>query len=201
MKSKKLVDIITVLLLACAFGLAFYTGLVGQKANGEYMLNTGTFCLISVLGSLVLMAVGGASEMIARVKNNHVTWSATAFMAVQVFAFIGMCAVAIAVKTGAFDESSALIRVLFIVFALIELLGYVQAVLYTGGIEEKEAPAAQPVYAGETETAETDSEPEEYEYYYTDEDSEEFDGEFGEEFAKEFAEEFFGEDDGDFDNM
>ena len=175
MKSKKLVDIVTVVLLACAFGLAYYTGLVGKNETGGMMLKTNTFALISIVGSLVLMFVGGVSELIARVKNNAVTWSFTVLMSVQVFAFFGMCAISVALLTGAFSHDSGWIRALFIVFAAIELLGYVQAVLYTGGVEDRQTAAAVAAAAPAEEYE--DEQPEEYEYYFTD-GEEEFD-EFG----------------------
>jgi len=170
MKSKKIVDIVTIVLLTVAFGMAYYTGLVGTKENGAMMLNTKTFAFIAVGGSLMLLLVGGVSELIARIKNNAVTGSFTAFMAVQVFSFIGMCAVAIALASGAFGTDSGWIRALFIVFVAVQLVGYVQAVIYTGGAEEM---LASEVAAAEVEAAEeTAEQPEEYEYYYTDDDDE-----------------------------
>ncbi len=167
MKSKKIIDIVTVVLLICAFGLAYYTGLVGRKIDGSPMLELKTFALIAICGTLVLMFVGGVSELIARVKNNAVTVSFTAFMALQIVSFFGMCAVSAALLSGAFETTSGWIRGLFIFFAAVQLLGYVQAVIYTGGVEGK-AALAEAAEAAEAEEAE--EMPEEYEYYYYDEE-------------------------------
>lgn len=142
MKSKKIIDIATIVLLIAAFGLAYYTGLVGRKADGQPMLELKTFALIAICGTLVLMFVGGVSELLARVKNNAVTVSFTAFMALQVVSFIGMCAISIALLSGAFETTSGWIRGLFVFFAAVQLLGYVQAVIYTGGTEEQAALTA-----------------------------------------------------------
>lgn len=180
MKSKKIVDIVTIVLLTCAFGLAYYTGLVGEKSPNVMLLDTTTFSLIAICGSLVLMFVGGVSELIARVKNNAVTVSFTAFMAVQVFAFVGMCAICIALLSGAFGTDNGWIRGLFIVFAAVQLVGYAQAVLYTGGTEEKSAAVSAAADASADEDY-TDEQPEEYEYYYTDEEDSEYYDEFDEE--------------------
>ncbi len=173
MKSKKIVDIVTIALLAAAFGLAYYTGLVGSEASGGPMLAANTFAIIIVCSSLVLMLVGGISELLARVKNNAVTVSFTAFMAVQAVSFVGMCAVAVALVSGAFTADNSWIRVLFIMCAAVQLLGYTQAVIYTGGVEEKAALAAGLSEDGAEEGSEDETQPEEYEYYYTDEDGEE----------------------------
>lgn len=132
---KLLVDLVTVILLAAAFGLAYYTGLVGDSATGEPMLDLKVFSLIAVVGSLVLMAVGSVSELISRVKNDTVTWSFTAFMAVQVVAFVGMCAVIIGLNSGAFTTDSGWIRGLFLGFAAVEILGYVQSVIYANTLD------------------------------------------------------------------
>lgn len=166
MKSKKIIDFATVGLLIVAFGMAYFTGLVGTKGNGAMMLNTGTFALISICASLVLMGVGGGSELMARVKNNAATYSFTSFMAVQLFAFFGICAICVALLSDAVSPTSGWIRGLFIVFVAIELLGYIQSVLYIGGTENKAAAVA----AAADEPAEYADEPEEYEYYYTEED-------------------------------
>ena len=168
MKSRKIVDIVTIVMLVCAFGLAYYTGLVGKNAYGEALLKPDTFALIAICGTLVLMLVGGISELVSRVKNNAVTVSFTAFMAVQVVSFIGMCAISIALLSGAFTADSGWIRGLFIVFAAVQLLGYTQAVIYTGTSEEKAMLAASEAESAQDDDAE--ELPEEYEYYYTDDD-------------------------------
>ncbi len=137
---KLLVDLLTVALLAVAFGLAYFTGLVGDSTTGEPMLDLKVFSLIAVGGVLVLMAVGSVTELISRVKNDTVTWSFTAFMALQVVAFVGMCAIVIGLNSGAFAASSPWIRGLFLSFAAIELVGYVQAVLYTNTMDSVLGP-------------------------------------------------------------
>ncbi|MBE6759671.1 MAG: hypothetical protein E7554_06205 [Ruminococcaceae bacterium] len=135
-KQKKLiVDTVTVVLLIGAFALAFYTGLVGKKSTGEPMIDLNIFSIIAVLGSLVLMGVGGVSEMISRIKNNTVTWSFTAFMAVQAVAFVGMCAIVIGLNSGAFSTDSGWIRGLFLCFVAVQVLGYIQAVIYSNTLE------------------------------------------------------------------
>ena len=137
MKNKKLlVDLGTVALLVVAFGLAYYTGLVGDSVTGEPMLGLNVFSIIAIGGTLVLMAVGSVSELISRVRNNTVTWSFTAFMAVQVVALVGMCALVIGLNAGAFVTGSGWVRGLFLAFAAINILGYVQAVLYSNTIDE-----------------------------------------------------------------
>ena len=62
-QKKSIVDTVTILLLIAAFALAFYTGLVGNKSSGEPMLALNVFSIIAVVGSLVMMGVGGISEM------------------------------------------------------------------------------------------------------------------------------------------
>jgi len=138
-KTKKLiVDLSTVIMLVVAFGLAYYTGLVGTKETGEAMLDTKVFGLISVAGSLLLMCVGGVSELLSRIQRGTVTWSFTAFMAVQVFAFVGMCAIVIGLLSGAFATDSAWIRGLFLSFVAVQVVGYVQAVIYSNTLEAVE---------------------------------------------------------------
>lgn len=173
MKSKKIVDIVTIALLAAAFGLAYYTGLVGSDANGGPMLAANTFAIIIVCSSLVLMLVGGISELTTRVKNNAVTVSFTAFMAVQAVSLVGMCAIAVALVSGAFTADNSWIRALFIMCAAVQLLGYTQAVIYTGGVEEQAALEAG--LSDDDAESEDEDQPEEYEYYYTDEDDAEDD--------------------------
>lgn len=134
-QKKVIVDVVTILLLIGAFGLAFYTGLVGTKSSGEPMLTLNVFSIIAVVGSLVMMGVGGISELISRVKNNTVTWSFTAFMAVQAVAFVGMCAIIIGLNSGAFARENSWIRGLFLVFVAVEVLGYIQAVIYSNTLE------------------------------------------------------------------
>jgi len=132
---KLLVDFLTVLLLAAAFGIAYYTGLVGKNTTGEPMIDIKVFGLIAVGGTLILMAVGSVAELISRVKNDTVTWSFTAFMAAQVVAFVGMCALVIGIVSGAFATDSAWIRGLFLSFAATEILGYVQSVIYANTLD------------------------------------------------------------------
>ncbi len=138
-KTKKLiVDLATVIMLVVAFGLAYYTGLVGTKETGEAMLDTKVFGLISIAGSLLLMCVGGVSELLSRIQRGTVTWSFTAFMAIQVFAFVGMCAIVIGLLSGAFATDSAWIRGLFLTFVAVQVVGYVQAVIYSNTLEAVE---------------------------------------------------------------
>ncbi len=132
---KLLVDFMTVLLLAAAFGIAYYTGLVGKNNAGEPMIDIKVFGLIAVGGTLILMAVGSVAELVSRVKNDTVTWSFTAFMAVQVVAFVGMCALVIGIASGAFATDSAWVRGLFLSFAATEILGYVQSVVYANTLD------------------------------------------------------------------
>lgn len=134
-QKKTIVDVVTILLLIGAFGLAFYTGLVGTKTSGEPMLALNVFSIIAVVGSLVMMGVGGISELISRVKNNTVTWSFTAFMAVQAVAFVGMCAIIIGLNSGAFARENSWIRGLFLSFVAVQILGYIQAVIYSNTLE------------------------------------------------------------------
>ncbi len=137
-KQKKLiVDGVTILLLIGAFALAFYTGLVGRKSTGEPMLALNVFSIIAVAGSLVLLGVGGISELISRVRNNTVTWSFTAFISAQAVAFVGMCAIIIGLNSGAFATESGWIRGLFLSFVSVLIVGYIQAVIYSNTIEDE----------------------------------------------------------------
>ena len=151
--SKLIVDIGTIVMLVVAFGLAFYTGLVSNAETGEPMLDMKVFSLIAVLGSVILLAVGGVSELMSRVKSNTVTWSFTAFMAVQVFALVGMCAIAVGLLTGSFSHESQWIRGMFLSFVSVLLLGYIQAVIYSNSIESREALEEAAEEAEEAEEA------------------------------------------------
>lgn len=159
--SKLIVDIATVAMLIVAFGLAFFTGFVTNKETGEPMLDMNIFALIAVLGSVILVAVGSVSELMSRVKNNTVTWSFTAFMAVQVVALVGMCAIVIGLLSGAFSTESAWIRGLFLCFVAAMLLGYCQAVVYSNVMESRELPAEDEEESADEEEAESEEDREE----------------------------------------
>lgn len=161
--AKRIIDIITVVMLVGAFGLAYYTGLVGEKAallGKEPMLSSGMFALVSIAGVLVLMLVGSANELIGRVKTGTVTLSFSIFAAVQVFALIGMCAIMIALNSGAFTRESTVIRILYILFAAIPVIGYAQSILYTAAQDKAASEAAGELIAddgeGEAFAAETE---------------------------------------------
>lgn len=139
---KKLGDVMTIILLLAAFGIAFYTGFIGKNDAGDPMLGTNVLAIISIIGTALLLAVGAASTMYARVKNNMVTVSFTAFCCVQLLAFIGMCTIMIMLWTGMFDVDSKLIQILFIIFTLTITMGYVDALLYADNLEIRNAELA-----------------------------------------------------------
>lgn len=134
---KKLGDILTVLLLLAAFGMAYYTGFVGKSPDGSPMLATNMFAIVSMAGAAVLFVVGAVSAMVSRVKNNLVTLSFTVLCCVQVFAVIGMCTIMTMLWTGMFALDNSVIRALYIIFTLIITMGYVDALLFSDNIAIK----------------------------------------------------------------
>lgn len=137
--SKNIVDIVTIAMLVIAFGLAYYTGLVGKTSLGEPLLSSGLFSLIAIAGSAILFFVGGISELLGRIKNNTVTKSFTAFFVVQSLAVVGMAGCMVYLLAGIFTTDSALLRILYIVFAFVEVLGYVEALIYTNLCDRRAA--------------------------------------------------------------
>jgi len=146
--TKKIVDIATVILLAAAFILAFYTGFVSKTATGEPVLATKTLAIISVLGVGVLFGVGGASTAYDRIKRGMVTRSFLIFFIVQMLAVVGMAAIMFFVATEMYTVDNRVIRMFYMIFAMINVIGYVDAMLYSdsmaaydaaNGVDEPEA--------------------------------------------------------------
>ena len=133
---KKLVDVLTVILLIAAFILAYYTGFVdiGDGFLEEPALATGTLAIISVIGAIVLLGVGCASTAAVRAKSGTMTKSFLALFIVQTASVVGMAAIMLFLLLGMFPLSSPVIRTLYIVFAMIGILGYVDAMLYTNAV-------------------------------------------------------------------
>ncbi len=167
---KRIVDIITVVLLALAFILAYYTGFVSKSAVGEPVLATNTLALISVLGTLVLFVVGGAATAYDRFKRGLVTKSFVALFAVQIFALVGMMTVMLFLSLDMFQTDNTVIRFCYMVFAMVSVIGYVDAMLYGDSMATLDA-----------DTDEADGEDGEYGF---DDDAEE-DSEYGRETDEE----------------
>lgn len=151
---KKIVDAVTVVLLAAAFILAYHTGFVAVTTAGEPVLATSTLALISVLGVGVLFGVGGASTAYDRMKRGMVTKSFLALVIVQIAAVVGMAAIMIFLLTDMFTVENTVLRALYIVFAMICVIGYVDAMLYSDSMAEYDALAEDD---GEDDTDDEDA--------------------------------------------
>ena len=134
---KKIVDIVTVVLLIAAFAVAFFAGFI-IKRNGTSvpMLETTLFSVISAVGTLALVGVGMVSAFITRVKKNLVTKSFLIFSIVQIAATIGMVTMMFMLWTDMITIESKLVWALYIIFVLIIVAGYADATAFTDKIEE-----------------------------------------------------------------
>lgn len=163
---KKLVDVFTVLLLAAAFILAYFTGFVSKnEVTGEPMLSTTTFGIISIIGIVILFVVGGASAFGERMKRGTLTKSFITLFAVEILSVVGMITIMSFLMLQMFTVDDRIIRVLYIIFSMTGVIGYVDAVLFTDCVTAAEAP----------ELAEGEEEEDEYMGDYDDEDEEEDD--------------------------
>lgn len=169
---KKLVDVFTVLLLAAAFILAYFTGFVSKNSvTGEPMLSTTTFGIISIIGMVILFAVGGASAFAERMKRGTVTKSFIALFVVEILSVVGMITIMSFLMLQMFTVDDRIIRVLYIIFSMTGVIGYVDAVLFTDCI----TPAEDPELAeGEEDDAEYIGDDEENE---EEEENDDFDSE------------------------
>lgn len=136
---KKLVDILTVLLLIAAFGMAFYTGFIGKNDNGAPMLATNLFAIISIAGTIILLLVGMISALIARAKNNLVTNSFLAFAVVQSAAVIAIILSMAFVWNGVFALDNKTIWAVYIISVLVVIIGYVDAITFSDVLARRDA--------------------------------------------------------------
>ncbi len=136
---KRFVDILTVLLLMAAFGMAFYTGFIGQDGHGKPMLATNLFCIISMAGVVMLYVVGALSSLIARGKRDLITKTSLVFAVLQFFSVVGICVIMTLLWTGMFGLDNTIIRVLYIVFILICIVCYVEALMFADNLAKREA--------------------------------------------------------------
>lgn len=134
MKNKELImrriaDIATIILLVCAFGIAYYTGFHSKS------LNTTLFALISAMGLAAMFVVGPLSELLSRISRNTVTKSFLGGFIAQLVCVIMM---AVFMILGAFNViplEVTYIKVLYIVFVLMVVLGYCRSVAYANTVE------------------------------------------------------------------
>jgi len=168
---KKLVDVFTVLLLAAAFILAYFTGFVNKsEITGEPMLSTTTFGIISIIGVAILFAVGGASAFAERMKRGTLTKSFVALFVVEIFSVIGMITIMSFLILQMFTVDNLIIRALYIIFAMTGVVGYVDAVLFTDCVTAAEAPVLaegeeedeDAEYMGDYDVEEEDEEEDEF---------------------------------------
>lgn len=136
---KKLTDTLTVLLLAAAFGMAYYTGFVGELANGKPMLGTDVFAIISMLGMLVLFIIGPVSALVSRAKNNLITTGFIVFFCAQVLALVALCTAMIMLWTNMFNTDSSGIRAIYIICTVIGIAGFVDALLFSDCLAARDA--------------------------------------------------------------
>lgn len=176
---KKVVDIFTVILLAAAFILAYYTGFV-SKNLGEPVLATSTLALISSIGTAVLFAVGGAATAYDRYKRNLMTKSFVALFVVEILALVGMLTIMLFLSIDMFQTDNRIIRLCYVVFAMITVIGYVDAMLYGDSIAEYE-DSLESDEEDEEEASDEDVEEESDEDVEVDEDESEDDEEESEE--------------------
>lgn len=139
---KRLIDVVTVILLAVAFILLYHTGFVATTATGEQVLATNTMALISILGMGVLFGMGGVATAVDRIKRGTVTKSFLALFIVQVFSFIGMITIMAFLLLQMFTVESTVIRALYIIFSMTGVIGYVDSMLYTDCAAEADKEAA-----------------------------------------------------------
>lgn len=169
---KKLLDVLTVVLLAGAFILAFYTGFVKTNpVTGSPALETVPLAIISVVGAIVLFAVGCGSTAAARSKSETMTKSFVGLLVVQAASVVGMATIMLFLLLEMFPLTSIGIRILYIVFAMIGVLGYIDALLYTEAV----------IGDGEDEEAEDDDDGEDEDDDYDDYDDYDDDDEDDEE--------------------
>lgn len=131
---KKLIDVLTVIMLAAAFIIAYVTGFVSTGSDGSPALATGTLAIISILGVIVLLVVGTASSAAVRAKSNTFTKSFTGLFTVQAVSVVGMITIMLFLLLGMFPLTNTVIRTLYIIFAMIGVVGYVDALLYTDAL-------------------------------------------------------------------
>lgn len=139
---KRLIDVVTVILLAVAFILLYHTGFVATTATGEQVLATNTMALISIIGMGVLFGMGGVATAVDRIKRGTVTKSFLVLFIVQIFSFIGMIAIMAFLLLQMFTVESTVLRALYIIFSMTGVIGYVDSMLYTDCAAEADKEAA-----------------------------------------------------------
>ena len=135
---KRFVDIITVLLLTASFGMAFYTGFIGKTAGGDNMLATNLFALMSMLGAAILFAIGTFSTVIVRSRMNLLTRKALIFAIVQFVSVVGICVIMSMLWMGMFKLENQTLRLLYLLFVAILLIGYVDSLLFADSLSKEE---------------------------------------------------------------
>ena len=135
---KRFIDVITVLLLTASFGMAFYTGFVGKTASGDNMLATNLFALMSMLGAAVLFAIGTFSTVIGRSRMGLLTRRALVFAIIQFISVVGICVIMSMLWMGMFKLDNQTIRLLYLLFVAILLIGYVDSLLFIDSLSKKD---------------------------------------------------------------
>lgn len=127
---KKLIDALTVVLLAAAFGMSYYFGMVSKISSGDPQLPIAFLAAISIGGLGMLFAVGSGSVFYTRAKRCLLTKPFTIAFAAQVASLLGMTALMIALLMEMFPEGvdSPVVRVLYLIFTLVIIAGYTESV-------------------------------------------------------------------------
>ena len=131
---KRLVDVITVLLLIAAFGMAYYTGFVGENAAGGKMLSKGLLAAISMGGSAILFAVGSFNTMLTRWKRDMLTVGSVIFAIVQFACVVGICVIMSMLCFDMFKLDNGVLRALYLIFTAIVIVGYIDSLLFADSL-------------------------------------------------------------------
>lgn len=139
---KRLVDVITVLLLIAAFGMAYYTGFVGENAAGDKMLSKGLLAVISMAGSAILFAVGSFNTLLTRWKRDMLTVGSVIFGIIQFACVVGICVIMSMICFDMFKLDNGVLRALYLIFTAVVIIGYIDSLLFTDSLVRYDEAAA-----------------------------------------------------------
>lgn len=139
---KRLVDVITVLLLIAAFGMAYYTGFVGENAAGDKMLSKSLLAVISMAGSAILFAVGSFNTMLTRWKRDMLTVGSVVFAIFQFACVVGICVIMSMICFDMFKLDNGVLRFLYLVFTAVIIIGYINSLLFADSLAREDEEAA-----------------------------------------------------------
>lgn len=143
-KFKLIGDIITIVLLTVAFAMAFWFGFFPGEGDAP-SLPGGTLAGFIVLGMGVLFFVGEVSAYSSRKRLNALTPLFVGGFCAQIAAYIGIVVIGFCAMYPIFEGGvqSWLLRILYIVFALVMICGYTEAVFVSEPLIARLSPAEE----------------------------------------------------------